>query len=116
MVPLGWAVWAVPSGRGLEEFHELIEEELSVQRAGGCFRMELHREPGVAAVAYAFVGAVVHIHEEWLPFGRKALVIDGVTVVLGGDVAFLSPYQAHRLVVTAVAELQLVGIGSGRCP
>ena len=67
-------------------------------------------------MAYAFVGAVVHIHEEWLPFGRKTLVIDGVTVVLGGDVAFLSPYQAHRLVVAAVSIAELVYLRPGGFP
>ena len=49
--------------------------------------MELGGEEGLGLVADALVGAVVHVDEVRLPLGGQGALVDGETVVLGGDVA-----------------------------
>ena len=101
----------------LQEFHEVIEEELGIYRTRGCFWMELGREPGHRLVADAFVRAVVHVDELGLPVGRDRAVIDSEAVVLRGDEAagggLAVLVEAHGLVVAAVAVLELGDPGSG---
>ena len=54
-------------------------------------------------MAYALVGAVVHVDEEGFPVGGKRLGVDGETMVLRSDEAAICSGQTHRLVVAAVA-------------
>ena len=61
---------------------EFIENEFGVARTGGCLRMELRREKRFGFVAYPFVGAVVHVDEQSLPFVAERTVINGETMVL----------------------------------
>lgn len=39
----------------LQQFYEIIEEELRVDRTAACFRMELCREPRIRFVSNALV-------------------------------------------------------------
>ena len=70
--------------------------------------MELRREPRHCLVADAFVGAVVHVHEQRFPVGRQGRGIDGITMILTCDEAFGGTYMLHRLIMTAMTILQLV--------
>ena len=67
---------------------------------------------GVLLVADTLVGGIVHIDEELLPVLVQRARIDGVAVVLRGDEALLRAHHAHRLVVAAVAVLQLIDCGA----
>ena len=58
-------------------------------------------------MADAFVGAVVHIDEQRFPIGRQCRGINGITMILTCDEAFVGTYKLYRLVVTAVTILQL---------
>ena len=73
--------------------------------------MELYREETAALVPQALVGAVVHVDEEGLPVSAESIPVHRIAVVLGGDVATVSAYEAHGLVVAAVAVFEL----EGRC-
>ena len=63
-------------------------------------------------MADTLVGGIVHIDEELLPVLVQRARIDGVAVVLRGDEALLRAHHAHRLVVAAVAVLQLIDRGA----
>ena len=56
----------------------------------------------------AFVRAVVHIDEQRFPVLREGVVVNGISVVLAGDEAFLRPDFTYRLVVAAVSVFELV--------
>ena len=75
--------------------------------------MELCGEPGVGLVAHAFVGAVVHVDEIRFPVGGQGAAVHSVAMVLGSDEAAVGADHAHRLVVAAVAVLELVDRGAG---
>jgi hypothetical protein len=49
--------------------------------------MELGREDGAGLVEHTLVGSVVEVDEVLLEVARKGAGIDGVSVVLAGDVA-----------------------------
>ena len=70
--------------------------------------MELCREPWHCLVAYAFVGAVVHVDEKRFPVGRQRRGIDGIAMILACDEATGGAHKLHRLVMTAMTILQLV--------
>ena len=74
--------------------------------------MELGREPWVGLVTDSLVGAVVHVYEEWFPVGWQCIGIHSIAVVLGGDEALGAAHALNGLVVTAVAVLQLIGLGA----
>ena len=74
--------------------------------------MELAREPGINLMAYAFVAAVVHIHEQLLPVGTQRLCIHGVAMVLARNIAPVGANHAYGLVMRAVTVLQLVYLRS----
>ena len=59
-------------------------------------------------MAYAFVGAVIHIYKEWLPIFRQGVVIYGISVVLGCYETFCGTHLLYWLVVRAVTILQFV--------
>src|SRR5882724_6866782 len=98
--------------------HELVEQRLAIDRAGGGLGMELHAQERLRAVAHALVRAVVGVGEPGLPALGKRCRIDGEAVVLRGDEAALLPSRLSDLyaglVVAAVAELELVSTGAGR--
>ena len=75
--------------------------------------MELGREERFPFVAYAFVGAVVHVYEQGLPLGGQSVVVDCEAVVLRCHKAAIGAHLAHRLVMAAVAVFELVGVGAG---
>lgn len=96
----------------LQHFYKLVKQELGVCRSAGSLRVELHREPRLALVAYALVRAIVHVREERLPVGAKRVVIYSKAVILACDEALVCSGHAHRLIVAAVAIFKFVGLGS----
>src|SRR5437870_5541999 len=92
---------------------ELIEQKAGVNRARCRFRMELHAQEWPLAVPYAFVRAVVEILEPRRPARGQRPLVHGMTVVLGRDVAARRAHHGARLVLAAVSELELVGVGAG---
>mmetsp|Transcript_18365 Transcript_18365/g.28644 ORF Transcript_18365/g.28644 Transcript_18365/m.28644 type:complete len:839 (-) Transcript_18365:393-2909(-) len=93
---------------------EHVEEELRVRGAAAVLRVELGREPGVLLVHDALVGAVVHVLKEHLPVLGQRGAVHRVAVVLRGDVALAGEHVHHGLVLPAVAEGQLGGLGAHR--
>ena len=98
----------------LQQFYEIIEEELRVDRTAACFRMELCREPRIRFVSNALVRSVVHIDEQRFPIAWKRVVVNGIAVVLAGDEAAVRAHHTHWLVVAAVSVFQFVDRRSGR--
>ena len=50
-------------------------------------------------MADTLVRAIIHVDKEFLPIVAQCLGVNGITVVLRGDVAIVGSYHAHRLVV-----------------
>ena len=75
--------------------------------------MELGREEWQRLVADTLVGAVVHIHEQWLPAFGQCFVIHSKAMVLRGDKTLVCTSPAHWLVVAAMAVFQFIGISTG---
>lgn len=91
-----------------KHFYEIVEYEFSIAWAAACLRVELRREVGQCAVAYAFVGAIVHVHEQWFPVGRQCLVIHSEAMVLRCYEAAFCSEHSHRLVVAPVAVFEFI--------
>lgn len=75
--------------------------------------MELGREDGAGGVAHTLVGAVVEVDKVLLPLAAERAGVDGVTVVLTGNVALTSGQVEGGNVVGTVAVLHLDGAGAG---
>ena len=89
----------------MKGFDETVEHELCVYRTGACLGMELACEPGILLVGNTFVGAVVHVDEQFTPFASQCLGIHGITMVLACYIASVSAHLANRLVVGTVTIL-----------
>ena len=95
---------------GFDQFIEVDEERVRVVGARRCFRVILDREDRKAGVTKPFDSAVVEV--DLRDLGAAALDrfrIGGEPVILGrdGDLAGLEIF--HRLIPSAVAELQFEG-------
>src|SRR5690606_8368900 len=96
---------------GLALFDELVEvdkERVGVVRAGGGFRVVLHREDRQLLVAQALDGVIVEIdfRDDGVA-GLEALGIRREAVVLRGDGDATGLEVLDRLVAAAVTELEL---------
>ena len=82
--------------------------------AAVCFRVELHGKAVPLLVLDALAGAVVGVHLCHLAhLGGQLVAHHSVAVVLAGDEGAAGLKVGHRLVGTAVAVLQLHGLGTG---
>ena len=70
--------------------------------------MELGGEEWLGLVAYALVGAVVHIHEQRLPVLAERSVVHCEAVVLRSYEAAVGADHTYRLVVAAVAIFKFI--------
>ena len=61
-------------------------------------------------MAYAFIGTIVHIYEQWFPVRGQGGVINGIAVILGRDETLRASHTLHWLVVGTVTVFQLVGL------
>lgn len=84
--------------------NEDIKEEFGVVRVGGVFGMELNIEVGFVDVYDIFVVVVVGVYEEFLLVSGKGSSVNGIIVVLGSDVVFVSYYVCVGDVVIVVIE------------
>ena len=76
--------------------------------------MELNTEVGAADMANTLVAAIVGVDKELGPAFGQGAGVDGETVVLRSDVALARDHAGTGDVVTAVTELHLLGLGTGR--
>lgn len=88
----------------------LVEEVRRIERSTLRLRVELGAEDRTSAVNQTLVGLVVQVGEVLSPFGRKSSRVDGITVVLGSDVALSGGEVKRRDVVCTVAVLELDGL------
>src|SRR5689334_20844930 len=96
----------------IEGLDELVEEKGGVERARRGLGVELDAHERTRAMADTLIGTVVEVAEPRLPVARQALLVDRIAVVLRGDEAPGGAHAAARLVLTPMAELELVGIGA----
>ncbi|KAH3666829.1 hypothetical protein OGAPHI_003278 [Ogataea philodendri] len=91
-VLLDVSVWELDS---LELFGDLVvdngldkgvEQELGVSWTWCRFWVELNREERLLGVVNTFVRTVVGVDKQFFPSSTQSIDVDGVTVVLGGDV------------------------------
>lgn len=74
--------------------------------------MELGGEDGSGLVQHTLVAAVVEVDKVLLEVARESAGVDGVTVVLAGDVALASGQVEGGNVVSSVTILELDGLGT----
>lgn len=113
---LGRTVVAVDLLVVLEELHALevlVEEVGAVHGAALGLRVELGGEDGAGLVHHALVAAVIEVDKVLLEVAGQGARVDGVAVVLAGDVALTGGQVEGGNVVGAVAVLQLNGAGAG---
>src|SRR5437773_4672259 len=92
----------------------MVEKILAVDRPRGRLRVELHAQERSRAVPHSLVRPVIGIREPWLPSVRQRAWVDGEAVVLRRDETAPGAGLETGLVVTAVAEFELVGSCSRR--
>lgn len=90
----------------------LLEEVGAVHGTALGLRVELGGEDGAGLVHHALVAAVVEVDEVLLEVAGEGARVDGVAVVLTGDVALAGGQVKGRDVVGAVAVLELDGAGA----
>jgi hypothetical protein len=90
----------------------LLEEVGAVHGTALGLGVELGREDGAGLVHHALVASVVEVDEILLEVAGEGARVDGVAVVLAGDVALAGGQVEGRDVVGAVAVLELDGAGT----
>lgn len=76
---------------------------------------ETHQSPGSNQGKQekpTLIARIIQVHKEWLPVRRQRVHVNGVSVVLTGDVAATGRQVQRRDVVSSVAVLQLDGTGT----
>ena len=97
---------------GTHQVDEIVEEVDGVVRAGSSIGVVLHRERAGASVAHTLDGLVVDLDVGDLQIGaRQRLGVDGVPVILAGELDASGAQVAYRVVEPAMAEPQFVGVG-----
>ena len=91
----------------------LVEEVGRVEGSTLRLRVELGAENRAGVVDKTLVGLVVQVGEVLPPVSREGGGIDGITVVLGSDVALSGGKVKRRDVVRTVAILELDGLSTG---
>src|SRR3990170_4495913 len=95
------------SGNLLDHLDEAVEHVDVVERPGRGLRVVLDGEQRLRRVPEPLDGAVVQVHLGDLNAAAQAVPVQGVTVVLRGDVDAAGQEVLHRVVGATVAELQL---------
>lgn len=98
----------------LDVFKILVEQVRAVHRATLGFGVELGRENGPGLVKHALVAAIVQVDKVLLEFTGQSASINGITVVLAGDMALTSGQVQSRDVVRSVSVLELDGLRAHR--
>eukprot|EP00760_Papus_ankaliazontas_P002038 PhM_4_TR10802/c0_g2_i1/m.9394 len=98
----------------LDVLDEVCEEVLCVLGAAAGLGVELDRDKWLRLVAETFVAGVVAVREVDGPVLRQCLRVDGVAVVLCRDHHTVRDVALARLVLSAVAVLELVRLRTTR--
>lgn len=93
--------------------NELIEQKRRVQRTAVRLGVELHTKKWLVRVHDPLVRQIVRMNKQRFPILGQRLGIDGVPVILGGDVTPSRAQINTRLVHAAISVLHLVGASSG---
>lgn len=97
---------------GTDVLKVLLEEVRAVHWATLGLGVELGREDGAGPVHHSLVAAVVEVDKVLLEVVGQSARVDGVSVVLGGDVALTGGQVQGGDVVGSVAVLHLDGLGA----
>ena len=99
------------------EFDEIVEQIMRIVRTRRGFRVILHAEHRLAAVAEAFQRLVVQIHVRDFDVARvERIRIHREAVIVRGDLDALRQLVDHRMIGAAMPELQLVSFAAQRQP
>lgn len=96
----------------LDVLEVLVEEVGAVHGTALGLGVELGREDGAGLVHHALVATVVEVDKVLLELAGESAGVNGVTVVLAGDVALASGQVKGGNVVSTVAVLELNGAGT----
>src|SRR5712691_1909172 len=96
----------------LHRMDEPFEEHIRVMGPGGGLGMKLRRQDWQCAMAEPFERAVVQVAVGLLDLGAEGFPIDRETVILRRNRDLAGSQVAHRMVRSAVTELQLEGFSS----
>src|SRR5262245_21297456 len=105
----------IDSGRICYEAQEAVEVDVVLVRPGRGLRMVLDGEDGQLAMLHPFERAVVEAHLGDLDgaLGQRVRV-EGEAVVLGRDAHFAGAQVVHRMIDSAVPELELEALAAKR--
>lgn len=98
--------------RGTDIVEVLFKEESTVHGTTLGLGVELGREDGSGLVEHTLVAAVVEVDKVLLEVAGQGTGVDGVAVVLAGDVALAGGQVKGRDVVGTVTVLELDGAGA----
>ncbi|KAI6748599.1 hypothetical protein HG530_015372 [Fusarium avenaceum] len=96
----------------LDVLKVLVKQVRAVHRASLGLGVELSREDRSGLVKHALVGTIVKVDKVLLVVAGEGAGVDGVTVVLAGDVAQASSQVESGNVVSSVTILELDGAGT----
>lgn len=94
----------------LDAIDILVEQVSRVHWSSLSFGVELGGENGSSSVDHSLVGRIVQVDKVLLPIGGQGAGINGITVVLGGDVTFAGGKVKSWDVVSTVTILELDGL------
>src|SRR6266545_4925603 len=95
------------------EFHEVIEKIVRIVRSGRGFRMILHAEDRVAAMAEALQGLIVEIHVRDLHLVEiERIRVHRETVIVRRDLDLAGDLVDYGVIGAAMSELELVRLAS----
>ena len=98
----------------LQQFYKIVKYEFRIKRTAARFRVELSGKERFGFVADTLVGSIIHIHKQRFPISAKSFVVYSKAMVLRRDEATVGAHLTHRLIMAAVAILQLVGLCASR--
>lgn len=112
---LRWPVVTVDRGAALvhlDVLEVLVEQVRGIHRATLGLGVELGRKDGAGLVHHTLVGAVVEVDKVLLEVAGQGAGVDGITVVLAGNMALTGGQVERRNVVGTVTILELDGLGT----
>src|SRR5471030_2911923 len=98
----------------IQRFNPLLEKVARIEWSRGGFGVELDAGDRERAMAEAFVCAVVQVDHRCFEFGWQRVAVDGVAMVVRRYEHIGMNYVFYRLIATAMAVLQLVGLRAAR--
>src|SRR3954452_23506877 len=100
--------------RVAHQLGEAREQIVAVARAGGCFRMVLHRENWLVLERHAAVRAVEQRHMRFGHVRGQRRAVDGEAVVHGGDLDLAGDEVLYRMIGAVMTLMHLRRLGADR--